>query len=277
MRAVEWAAREAQRRGAPLRIVSAPAMPARMNAYHANAQTVAGVLRGAAAGALREAVTRVGEIAPGLLVDTDLVQGPPALAVTDSGAGALTLVVGARGAGGFAALLLGSVSRYAAMHASCPVVVVREESGAVHRRIAVGVGDPGDTGTALDFGFEEAARRGASLVAVHSWYWLPLSPGDVSGAAAELRQIAGPERLAAQAETRLAESLRHWREKYPDVPVRQDVVRGHPGHILATYTSRADLVVVGRHGTPGTGLAVGGVQHALLSHARGPVAVIPAA
>lgn len=89
MRAVEWAASEARRRGAPLRIVSAPDVPARMtDAYRAGAGTVAGILRGAASSALREAVTRVGEITPGLLIDADMVPGPPALAVTDSGTGA---------------------------------------------------------------------------------------------------------------------------------------------------------------------------------------------
>lgn len=288
MRAVEWAACEARRRGAPLRIVSAPDVPARMNAYHADAKTIDAILRGAAASALREAITRVGEVAPGLLVDADMVPGPPALAVTDSGAGALVLVVGARGAGGFAALLLGSVSRYAAMHASCPVIVVRQESGAVHREIAVGVASPGgvaeagDTGdtegasATLAFGFEEAARRGAALVAVHSWYWLPLSFDGGAEARAELREAADPEWFAAQASARLTQALRPWQQKYPDVPVRQDVVRGHPAHILATYTSRADLVVIGRHGeVSGTARAIGGVQHALLGHARGPVAVIP--
>jgi glyceraldehyde 3-phosphate dehydrogenase-like protein len=56
-----------------------------------------------------------GEVAPGLLIDTGLLPvAPPALAVTDSGSGALMLVVGARGAGGFAAMVLGSVSRYTA-------------------------------------------------------------------------------------------------------------------------------------------------------------------
>lgn len=56
-----------------------------------------------------------------------------------------------------------------------------------------------------------------------------------------------------------------------DVRVRHDVIHGHPARVLANYSARADLVVIGRHGDPG----IGSVQHALLDHARGPVAVIP--
>jgi nucleotide-binding universal stress UspA family protein len=49
------------------------------------------------------------------------VDGPPALAVTQSGSGALMLVVGARGSGGFAAMMLGSVSRHTCSPATLPV------------------------------------------------------------------------------------------------------------------------------------------------------------
>jgi nucleotide-binding universal stress UspA family protein len=52
------------------------------------------------------------------------------------------------------------------------------------------------------------------------------------------------------------------------------VVQDHPAHVLVSYSSRADLVVIGRHGS-GAGPAVGGVRHAVLSHARCPVAVVP--
>ena len=72
---------------------------------------------------------RAANAAHGVLIDTDPLTGPPAQAVVESGSGALMLVVGSRGAGAFAALLLGSVSRYAASHALCPVVVVRREHG----------------------------------------------------------------------------------------------------------------------------------------------------
>ena len=51
-------------------------------------------------------------------------------------------------------MLLGSVSRYVAMHAACPVAVVREETSGLHREIAVGVGHQEGTGAALAFAFD---------------------------------------------------------------------------------------------------------------------------
>jgi nucleotide-binding universal stress UspA family protein len=273
LRAVEWAAREAHQHGAPLRLVSAPAVPPRMLASDPAPQGVTKVLGSMPRRALAEAITRAGEVAPDLLIDTDLLTGPPALMVTGSGCGALMLVVGARGAGGFAAMLLGSVSRYTAMHASCPVVVVREETGAVHREVVVGIRDPHDATATLPFAFDEAARRGATLVAVHAWHWSPVPLGEPGVTVAH---PANHGKVPADVSRNLAETLRAWREKYPDVPVREDIVRGHPARVLASYTARADLVVIGRHGGHDTGPAIGAVQHAVLNHAHGPVAVVPA-
>jgi nucleotide-binding universal stress UspA family protein len=270
--ALEWAALEARRHSSPLRIVSAPDVMPRMHAYHASPAGIAAALRGISARALEAAITRSEEVAPGLPVDTRLLSGPPAVAVAESGSGASMLVVGARGAGGFAAMMLGSVSRYVATWAPCPVVVVREETMVVHREIAVGVRDPEDATGVLAFAFEEAALRRADLVVVHTWYWLPPAPGE----AGALRP-ADPERIAAEAGRHLATVLEEWHGKYPGVRVRQDIIRGHPGRVLASYSARSDLVVLGRHGHPaGPGPGIGSVQHAVLDHAHGPVAVVPA-
>jgi nucleotide-binding universal stress UspA family protein len=269
--AVEWAALEARRHSSPLRIVSAPAAVPRMHAYHAFPDEIAAALRGMSARALAAALTRCDEVAPGLPVDTGLLTGPPAVAVADCGADASMLVVGARGAGGFAAMMLGSVSRYVAAWAPCPVVVVREETTAVHREIAVGIRDPEDVTGTLAFAFEEAARRGADLVAVHTWYWLP----SAFGPAGALRP-PDPGQISAEVGRQLAEALEQWHGKYPDVRVRHDVIRGHPARVLASYSARADLVVIGRHGHPaGPGPGIGSIQHAVLDHAHGPVAVVP--
>ena len=56
----------------------------------------------------------------------------------------------------------------------------------------------------------------------------------------------------------------------------QDIVRGHPGRVLASYSARADLVVLGRHSGQHSGMAgVGSIQHPVLNHAHGPIAIVP--
>ena len=59
--------------------------------------------------------------------DMNLVvcEGNPAHVLLEKSAGALMVVVGSRGHGGFAGLMLGSVSTAVTQHASCPVLVVR--------------------------------------------------------------------------------------------------------------------------------------------------------
>jgi len=270
LRAVDWAAREAVLRGAPLRIVSAAALLPRMIGGHAMSDydTVADNIRTHRDQALAAGAERAAKAAPGLLVDADRLDGPPAHAVTEAGSGALMLVVGSRGVGAFAAMILGSVSRYAATHAACPVVVVREETGAAHRQIGVGVGNPEHSGVLLDYAFEEAALRNASVVVLHSWHTPQF---DVSRAG---QAPAGPAADVFQTEIarELEGLLDGWRDKFPGVPVSQDVVHGHPGRALAGLSARADLVVLGRHPAhhgPGT------VIHAVLNHAHGPVVTVP--
>ena len=62
---------------------------------------------------------------PALPVESELKQGHPRQVLVDSSADADLLVVGSRGLGGFAGMLLGSVSDHCARHAKCPVVIVR--------------------------------------------------------------------------------------------------------------------------------------------------------
>ena len=213
LRAVDWAAREAVLRGAPLRIVSAASLLPRMvsRAGPTDYDTVTDVLLEDRDRALAAAAERAAKMAPGVLIDTDQLTGQPAQAITESGTGALMLVLGSRGVGAFTAMVLGSISRYAANHASCPVVVVRDETAATHRQVGIGIGDLDHCADSLTFAFEEASLRQASLLAIHAWQRRkPTSPGPETRS---LRLV--PHDFEAEAARQLEALLNEWRAEVP--------------------------------------------------------------
>ncbi len=134
---MQWAARKAKLRGTALRIVAIAAMPPRMSPNPATRGTVAGHIEAAATEALSAAASRRRRSPRSSRRNQADRARRAATALVECGQDALMLVLGSRGAGGFSALILGSVSRYAATNASCPVVVVREETMAAHREIVV--------------------------------------------------------------------------------------------------------------------------------------------
>ena len=194
MRAVEWAAREATLRKATLRIVAIPVLPQRMIPSPATPETVAGMVDRSMRRAQEAAA-----LEPDLVIETQLLVGAPARVLVEAAAEASMLVLGSRGAGGFSAMILGSVSRYVATHAAVPVVVARKETLAAHREIVVGVRDPAQSDAALGFGFEEAELRQARLLAVHAWSW--------SG--------PGHTEVPAEQNSQLESAVTAWRESSP--------------------------------------------------------------
>jgi nucleotide-binding universal stress UspA family protein len=77
-----------------------------------------------AATILQDALAEVAADAEGVEVDTLVAKGSVAHELVEAAEAADLLVVGSRGHGGFAGLLLGSVSQQCAHHAGCPVVIV---------------------------------------------------------------------------------------------------------------------------------------------------------
>jgi len=72
---------------------------------------------------LQEAIPETGTIE----LERRVVEDRPAAALVEESRGADMVVVGSRGHGGFAGLLLGSVSQQVAHHAACPVVIVHKK------------------------------------------------------------------------------------------------------------------------------------------------------
>ncbi len=122
--ALEFAVEEAVRRKGVLRVVSAwefsavpqPEMaivPEVVEAYQEQAETL-----------VTEAIARAKELAPDITCEGAAIGGYAGEVLVQEGQTAAVLVVGRRGHGGIAGLLMGSVSRHVADHASCPVTIV---------------------------------------------------------------------------------------------------------------------------------------------------------
>jgi len=126
--ALEFAAREAALRKARLRLVCAweiePAVYGGGFAPTLDQGTVDSFRLGAEAVVEKE-VAAAKELQPEIDCDGRAVQGQPADVLLEEAGDADLIVVGNRGHGGFASLLLGSVSHQVVQHAPCPVTVVR--------------------------------------------------------------------------------------------------------------------------------------------------------
>ena len=143
--ALRWALDEARLRGASLRVVYSWKMPIYVgNGFAPVSIPDPDEFRQVAAQRLDAIVYEVTAGATDVRIEQKTVEGAAAEVLVDESEGADLLVVGSRGHGGFAGLLLGSVSQQCATHASCPVVIVHGAAARAGggRATPVGAGSP---------------------------------------------------------------------------------------------------------------------------------------
>ncbi|TSD45899.1 universal stress protein [Rhodococcus sp. KBS0724] len=221
---------------------------------------------------LGEAEKFAAEVAPNVTVHTEMAIGSPTQWLLESSAKARLVVVGASSSGKAATAVLGNTAVGVASHGKCPVIVVRERDGVVPSDgpVVVGVDGSALSAQAVGAAFEEAAFRGAELVAVHVW-------SDLGTAAFEDPRAAAlaPASLEEEEHAVLSENLAGWSEKYPDVVVRREIYLDNPRGRLLEWSSRAQLVVVGSRGRGGfRGMLLGSTSNTLIASAQCPVMVV---
>jgi nucleotide-binding universal stress UspA family protein len=281
LRALDWALDAARRRGAPLRVVHV-----RQYAAWAQPDVLVAGAPDADEDPVLDRVRTYLEDRPDRPDQPRTeylgVEGAPGAVLPELGSTAQLLVLGSRGRGGFASLLLGSNGMAAARDAECPVAVVprpgRQADGEAPAgpgpRVVVGLHVDSPDDAALDFAFTDAGLRGARLQVVAAYQW-------------PLRAWAAPAEMippkidqdAVENETRaLAEGfLAPHSARHPGVVAEPYVPPGDAAGHLVAASQGADLVVVGRHRRRLLAPArmMGSVTQAVLLHAASPVAVVP--
>ena len=275
--AADRAAREAVLRGVPLRLLHAsPSLPGAVVPGPALDR-----LRDIGAQLLQRTVADLAGRYPDLRVESVQADDAPAVALAAAARDAGLLVAGMRGTGGFEGLAVGSVALRVAATAPCPVVLVPHRPGAfaeggpaAHSTgpVVLGFDAHRPAGEVADFAFSAADAHAARLHVVQAWA-LP-----AESVSSRILVVTEEDRASweDQEVLRLADVLRPWQEKYPGVTVAGDLMLLHPAEALLNASRSADLLVVGRRAEPrGAEGRLGPVAHAVLHHARCPVAVVP--
>lgn len=282
--AAEWAAREAQLLGLPVKLVhvwepvSEPMALVRLLGAEAHEHWSAKVCH--------EALEGLGLRHPGIDVTTEELSGAPPEVLAKIAQDAELLVLGSRALGGAGGFLVGSVGLSVVARAERPVVLVRADEQAADEHEMDPVGIPSaatafrpvvlglDTShpdeELIRFAFEAARRRDTSLHVVHGWY-PPAFFGYGMPVDAELYGSLSVSQAAD-----LTGVLRPWRQTYPDIEVVEQSRAGSAAELLIKASREASLVIVGRR-VRQTPLCphIGHVTHAVLHHAAAPVAVVP--
>ncbi|WP_209325703.1 universal stress protein [Brevibacterium renqingii] len=297
--ALQWAISHAQRTSSEIRIVSA--------------YTVPGVTMGQADivypadfdEAVKKAVSDIAEAAAdsvtsaGVPVSTTIVPGDASGVMVEHSKNADLAVVGARGRGGFAGRLLGSVALAMPAHSHCATVVIPStwptrvmperplpidqpvRSQDVPSAEADGRRRPdfsGEIVAAVDpFETDTPVLRAAAAQA--AIYGTPLHLVGVTAT-----HILSPEwmpsqehlvRMYDEAERSFATAVEGLRRDFPELDVRFSIFDAPATEVLVSATYTADLVVIGSRGRGGFASTVlGSTSQGVLSHAVCPVRVV---
>jgi nucleotide-binding universal stress UspA family protein len=270
LRGARMAAEEARLRGAALELLTALPWSSLGVVTSPSASDLPGAVLRNAESMLQEVVAELEPVAGG--VSWSVVERRPVDALRDASTRAQLLVLGSRGAGGVAGLLVGSTATAVVPAAECPVLVLPDDTSVrVSQRRSVVVGVEGRSGDeeVLGAAFDEAAARGTDLIAVHAWQ--DVRVGASFEVVSPLVDWAG---VRDDEERVLAEALAGWREKQPDVVVREVVLRDRTAHALLAAALTAELLVVG-HRRRNRLAALGSTAHGVLHRTSGPLLVVP--
>lgn len=273
MRALAWAVEQAETERRALTLVHAvnAVMPAYTPASAVFPEEARVALREDGHQILAAARAEVQRTAPTLEVHEVFRLEDPRNVLLEMSRDAAMVVVGSRGRGRVASLLLGSVGVALIRHAHCPVVVHRPSNpGTVRNGILVGADGSEQSLAVLEFAYREASLRDLPLTVVHC-FW------DINATTSAAYTVAEPS-LDRQSERRLlAESMSGMAEKFPEVAVRTAMAMGLPQEVLVRLGERMNLLVVGAHqsGRISRMLFGGSVSVAVVEHVSCPVAVVP--
>lgn len=269
--ALEWVAVNVDGRASDVELVTAWQTPV-VGAYPMSAPMSIGIddtgLHDAAAHDIAEIAVEFGARLD-VPVTASVGHGGPAQVLLEASESAGVLVIGSRGRGGFARLLLGSTSTQCATHASVPTVVIPGDVEPERAEtILVGCDGSPNSMVALRWAINFASPGGTVVIA---WVWdaTPLAVG------ADAFFFPDASDLAAERFHHLVDTVTD-QARAGGVTLEREFVRGTPRSALAAQAEDVDLVAVGARGHGAVGAALlGSVSTWLLHQVHRPIAVVP--
>ena len=274
--AVRWAANTAVKRDVPLRLASSYTMPQFLYAEGmVPPQELYDDLQRETLRKIEDAREIALSMGPDLKIGHVVAEGSPIDMLLDMSREYGMIVMGSRGLGGLSGMVLGSVSGAVVSHASCPVVVVRDDNNVSedtkYGPVVVGVDGSEVSRRATEVAFEEAQARGCELIAVHTWIDSQMQ-APVAGFSISDERWEAVEQEKSEF---LENYLHEFAQAYPDVQVRKIITQDRPVRALTEAAEGAQLLITGSHGRGGfKGMLLGSTSRALLQSAPCPMMVV---